>query len=150
MKILNLYLTLIVLITIPSAMVKSIDLNFSPLDQISKNKYLHKQNIEKANLLLNSSKMDISFSLALKEILHKKVRPSNRFNMIQIKYKELEAPMQKELNKYSFLLNQQSSLFYDLTKSAHFNQLNKFNQSARKMLNLFKVLDQIEDRLKLK
>lgn len=131
------------------AMVKPIDLNFSPMDQISKNKFFHEQNLSKAKLLLKSQKMDRSFSLALTEVLNRNVRPSDRFNFIQAKYKDSETENHKNLHQYSMLLSQQSQLFYKLTKSAHFNQLDLFNDSARKMLKLLEEIKITEKNLKL-
>ncbi|MCJ8345060.1 hypothetical protein MJH12_05935 [bacterium] len=101
-NIFKLYLTMTLCMAPIFAMSKSIDLTFSPLDQISKNRYLHQQNIQKAKLLLKSTKMDQSFSLALTEVLDRKVRPSKNFTMIQIKFREAEAFQQKKLIQFIF------------------------------------------------
>ncbi|MCO4781977.1 MAG: hypothetical protein KC646_06590 [Candidatus Cloacimonetes bacterium] len=150
MKVLTKFLILILIpLTNHFAMVKPIDLNFSPVDQISKSKFFHQQNIDKAKLLLKSHKMDQSFSLALTEVLNRNVRSNTRFDLIQAKYKDSKVLKQKSLHNYSKLLDQQSQLFYKLTKFAHYNQLDLFNTSARKMLILLEDLKKSESSLQL-
>jgi hypothetical protein len=118
---------------------------------------LYRENLQKSQQLLRSEKMDPAFSSALLEVMQSSIQKDNNLEHLNKVAEELENGMNFRLSRselenliadYFKNIRLQSELFYELTKSAHFDQIEKFNLICARIMEMLQTTSELEENLK--
>ena len=125
------------------------DLDLKLIQAVKTSKAHSADYIHKSAKVLKESKMEMPFSLALKEVLKNRMQNRQRFDRVLKQLDRRPRLVQKEnlskdLLQYAKVLESQSKYFWELTQAAQADDINKFNEVCQVMIDQFDRLEEME------